>query len=138
MTAGESWETAKNNVQTKIKGICFTAWKFWPLVHCITYGVIPARHRILWVNCVDLVWNAILATMSRTTPLPVQAEAQAPSVVVASLLESNGESGRSLADHQRHSCVELSPDQAIVLGQDLLPSAVESLFNATSTQETAA
>jgi Mpv17 / PMP22 family len=31
----------------------------------VTYGVIPARHRILWVNCVDLVWNAILATMSQ-------------------------------------------------------------------------
>ena len=31
------------------------------MVHCVTYGVIPARHRILWVNCIDLVWNAILA-----------------------------------------------------------------------------
>jgi len=27
--------------------------------------VIPAQHRILWVNCVDLFWNAILASMSR-------------------------------------------------------------------------
>jgi len=62
---GDSFETAKQNVRDRIKGIVFTAWKFWPLVHCITYGVIPARHRILWVNSVDLIWNAILATLSR-------------------------------------------------------------------------
>jgi protein Mpv17 len=62
---GDDWSTVKTNVQTKLPNIVLTAWKFWPLVHLVTYGVIPARHRILWVNCVDLVWNAILATMSQ-------------------------------------------------------------------------
>jgi protein Mpv17 len=47
---GEDFNSVKNNVQTRIKGIVFTAWKFWPLVHCVTYGLIPARHRILWVS----------------------------------------------------------------------------------------
>merc|ERR1711982_256732 len=64
LLAGESWEDCVDNVKTKIKPITFTAWKFWPLIHCITYTVIPAQHRILWVNCVDLVWNAILALMA--------------------------------------------------------------------------
>jgi len=27
---------------------------------------LPARHRILWVNSVDLVWNAILASKARS------------------------------------------------------------------------
>lgn len=62
---GDSLDTVTDSVKTRIGPICFTAWKFWPLVHCITYSVIPAQHRILWVNCVDLVWNAILSTMSR-------------------------------------------------------------------------
>ena len=62
---GDSVETAAQNVKDKLKGIMFTAWKFWPLVHCVTYSVIPAQHRILWVNMVDLVWNAILATISQ-------------------------------------------------------------------------
>lgn len=61
LLSGESLEYAIENVRTKIKDVMFTAWKFWPLVHCVTYGVIPARHRILWVNCIDLIWNAILA-----------------------------------------------------------------------------
>mmetsp|Transcript_8828 Transcript_8828/g.12551 ORF Transcript_8828/g.12551 Transcript_8828/m.12551 type:complete len:548 (+) Transcript_8828:63-1706(+) len=59
--SGETLETATQNVKNKIAEIMLTAWKFWPLVHCVTYNVIPARHRILWVNCVDLIWNAILA-----------------------------------------------------------------------------
>lgn len=64
LLAGESFSDVKENVKTRIGPICFTAWKFWPLVHCVTYGLIPARHRILWVNCVDLIWNAILATLA--------------------------------------------------------------------------
>lgn len=64
MLAGESWEYSYEEARGKIKNIMFTAWKFWPLVHCVTYGAIPARHRILWVNCVDLFWNAILASLA--------------------------------------------------------------------------
>jgi protein Mpv17 len=62
---GDDWSTVKQTVKDRIGGIVFTAWKFWPLVHCITYSVIPAQHRILWVNSVDLIWNAILASMSQ-------------------------------------------------------------------------
>eukprot|EP00546_Thalassionema_frauenfeldii_P006871 CAMPEP_0178920380 /NCGR_PEP_ID=MMETSP0786-20121207/14973_1 /TAXON_ID=186022 /ORGANISM="Thalassionema frauenfeldii, Strain CCMP 1798" /LENGTH=267 /DNA_ID=CAMNT_0020594441 /DNA_START=589 /DNA_END=1392 /DNA_ORIENTATION=+ len=63
---GDNFEAIQNSVKTRIRPICFTAWKFWPLIHCITYSVIPNRHRMLWVNCVDLIWNAILASMSRS------------------------------------------------------------------------
>eukprot|EP00584_Thalassiosira_punctigera_P016514 CAMPEP_0172551696 /NCGR_PEP_ID=MMETSP1067-20121228/40148_1 /TAXON_ID=265564 ORGANISM="Thalassiosira punctigera, Strain Tpunct2005C2" /NCGR_SAMPLE_ID=MMETSP1067 /ASSEMBLY_ACC=CAM_ASM_000444 /LENGTH=561 /DNA_ID=CAMNT_0013339507 /DNA_START=211 /DNA_END=1897 /DNA_ORIENTATION=+ len=62
---GEGLGESSENVKNRIKPIMFTAWKFWPLVHCVTYGLIPARHRILWVNSVDLVWNAILASKAR-------------------------------------------------------------------------
>lgn len=41
------------------------SWKFWPIVHCVTYSVIPAQHRVLWVNSVDLVWNAILSSAAQ-------------------------------------------------------------------------
>eukprot|EP00980_Cylindrotheca_fusiformis_P027919 scaffold22568_cov125-Cylindrotheca_fusiformis.AAC.16 len=65
LLGGDDVQTVKQTVQDKIGGVVLTAWKFWPLVHCITYGLIPARHRILWVNSVDLVWNAILATQAQ-------------------------------------------------------------------------
>jgi len=62
---GDGVGGSSENVKNRIKPIMFAAWKFWPLVHCVTYGLIPARHRILWVNSVDLVWNAILASKAR-------------------------------------------------------------------------
>jgi protein Mpv17 len=70
LLGGESWETTQQTVKDRIGPVVITAWKFWPLVHCITYGLIPARHRILWVNCVDLVWNAILASKAREPEEP--------------------------------------------------------------------
>jgi len=58
---GEVGDTVKG----RIKPIMLQAWRFWPLIHCCTYSVIPARHRVLWVNCVDLFWNAILSRTAR-------------------------------------------------------------------------
>ncbi|GMI04473.1 hypothetical protein TrRE_jg11795 [Triparma retinervis] len=62
---GEAPGEVSAAVGSRIRPVMLTAWKFWPLVHCCTYSVIPARHRVLWVNCVDLFWNAILAGLSR-------------------------------------------------------------------------
>ena len=87
LLAGEDWEDVKQTVKERIGPVCFTAWKFWPLVHCITYGVVPARHRILWVNCVDLVWNAILSTLSRKA----EPEVVDASVTVATLYKGPDE-----------------------------------------------
>jgi len=41
-------------------------WRFWPAVHMITYSVIPPRHRVLWVNCADLVWVTVLSLFKGT------------------------------------------------------------------------
>ncbi|KAG0477216.1 hypothetical protein HPP92_014057 [Vanilla planifolia] len=39
-------------------------WKLWPVAHLITYGFIPVEQRLLWVDCVELVWVMILSTYS--------------------------------------------------------------------------
>ncbi|KAK6934301.1 Mpv17/PMP22 [Dillenia turbinata] len=39
-------------------------WKLWPFAHLITYGAIPVEQRLLWVDCVELVWVTILSTYS--------------------------------------------------------------------------
>ena len=82
--------SAPSAVTTKIGPIMFTAWKFWPLVHCCTYSIIPARHRVLWVNCVDLFWNAILATKTRAA-IP---DSESEGARVEMLGEAEGEADR--------------------------------------------
>ncbi|KAF7805908.1 protein Mpv17 [Senna tora] len=37
-------------------------WKLWPFAHLVTYGVIPVEQRLLWVDCVELIWVTILST----------------------------------------------------------------------------
>ncbi|PON80606.1 Mpv17/PMP [Parasponia andersonii] len=39
-------------------------WKLWPFAHLITYGMIPIEQRLLWVDCVELIWVTILSTYS--------------------------------------------------------------------------
>jgi hypothetical protein len=36
-------------------------WRMWPLVHLLTYGVVPVQHRLLFVDAVELVWVCILS-----------------------------------------------------------------------------
>jgi protein Mpv17 len=46
LLAGEEWATVKQTVKDKIKGVVLTAWKFWPIVHCITYRYVRMRHDV--------------------------------------------------------------------------------------------
>jgi protein Mpv17 len=105
---GDDVPTVKQNVQDKLPKIVLTAWKFWPLVHLVTYGLIPARHRILWVNCVDLVWNGILAGMSQRSQeggdnaVAVAHQEGLPATLQAAVVEvadNHVVTGSSIQDH---------------------------------------
>lgn len=61
---GDNPPQVLTDVQTRIWPVVFRGWKFWPLAHIVTYGVIPPRHRVLWVNMLDLVWSSILASLA--------------------------------------------------------------------------
>ncbi|KAF4377754.1 hypothetical protein F8388_011507, partial [Cannabis sativa] len=63
-------------------------WKLWPFAHLITYGVIPVEQRLLWVDCVELIWVTILSTYSnekseaRIAEAPVEADSNSSSVTI--------------------------------------------------------
>lgn len=54
---GQSLDKARRSVWPLLQ----RGWRFWPAVHTLTYSIIPPRHRVLWVNCADLVWVTILS-----------------------------------------------------------------------------
>jgi hypothetical protein len=39
-------------------------WKLWPFAHLITYGLVPVEQRLLWVDCVEIVWVTILSVFA--------------------------------------------------------------------------
>ncbi|GMG98606.1 hypothetical protein Nepgr_000446 [Nepenthes gracilis] len=57
-----------NNILRELKDTFWpmltAGWKLWPFAHLITYGVIPVEQRLLWVDCVELIWVTILSTYS--------------------------------------------------------------------------
>lgn len=65
LLAGEDWGTVRQTVKDKIRGVVLTAWKFWPIVHCITYRYVVATR--VWraentvvVECVFLLRASLL------------------------------------------------------------------------------
>lgn len=35
--------------------------KLWVPAHAITYGLVPTEHRLLWVDCVEVLWVVVLS-----------------------------------------------------------------------------
>ncbi|CAM9932650.1 unnamed protein product, partial [Phaeothamnion confervicola] len=63
---GDGPAAAGQQVKDRLWPVLTTGWKFWPIVHVFTYSVIPPRHRVLWVNCVDLLWSSILSSTTNS------------------------------------------------------------------------
>ena len=51
-------------------------WKFWPLVHVLTYSVVPIHLRVLWVDLVEIVWVAVLSVCINQTGREAEVEEQ--------------------------------------------------------------
>jgi protein Mpv17 len=67
---GHGPEAAMIAVQANLTPALFAGWKVWPLVNCITFGVIPVTQRILFVNSVALFWISFLSFVSNKPPDP--------------------------------------------------------------------
>ena len=37
----------------------------WPLAHVFNFAVLPPEQRVLFVNCVSVVWNAVLSRLAQ-------------------------------------------------------------------------
>ncbi|XP_050218862.1 uncharacterized protein LOC126669441 isoform X2 [Mercurialis annua] len=60
----ESPASIFSELKATFRPMLTAGWKLWPFAHLITYGVIPVEQRLLWVDCVELIWVTILSTYS--------------------------------------------------------------------------
>ncbi|XP_043804559.1 uncharacterized protein LOC122721246 isoform X2 [Manihot esculenta] len=60
----ESPENIFSELRATFWPMLTAGWKLWPFAHLITYGLIPVEQRLLWVDCVELIWVTILSTYS--------------------------------------------------------------------------
>ncbi|KAL3508634.1 hypothetical protein ACH5RR_028035 [Cinchona calisaya] len=82
----ESPASIFNELKATFWPMLTAGWKLWPFAHLITYGVIPVEQRLLWVDCVELIWVTILSTYSnekseaRISELPAEDNATPTSI----------------------------------------------------------
>ena len=80
---GQPKAAVRSEVQAKIWPTLQTGWRFWPMAHVFTYTLVPPRHRVLWVNGLDLVWITMLSAISQEAPFARGAPAADGAVAAA-------------------------------------------------------
>mmetsp|Transcript_1490 Transcript_1490/g.4517 ORF Transcript_1490/g.4517 Transcript_1490/m.4517 type:complete len:194 (+) Transcript_1490:115-696(+) len=56
-------EQIKDEIETKLWPTMKVNWTVWPLAHLINFRFIPSSQRILYINVVQVGYNAFLSTM---------------------------------------------------------------------------
>jgi len=59
---GESYQQAVDKLWPTLK----VNWTVWPLIHTVTFSVIPFEFRILWINVCAMGWSGFLSFMANT------------------------------------------------------------------------
>ncbi|KAL2331728.1 hypothetical protein Fmac_019309 [Flemingia macrophylla] len=101
------------NIYGELKSTFFplltAGWKLWPFAHLITYGVVPVEQRLLWVDCVELIWVTILSTYSNE-----KSEARTSEAASQTSSSTSGQNSKVSGLCSSAGCYKV-PGQAVVL-----------------------
>jgi len=62
LLALKSLDEIKQNVRTTLIPSIFSSWKFWPIVHIVSYSpLVPVQYKLLWIDVMEIAWVAILS-----------------------------------------------------------------------------
>uniref|UniRef100_A0A7S3L6N3 Peroxisomal membrane protein MPV17 n=1 Tax=Amphora coffeiformis TaxID=265554 RepID=A0A7S3L6N3_9STRA len=58
---GDSFSTIGNKIKTDLLSACQGSWKVWPIVHAVNFKFISNKHRLLFLNAVQIAFNMFLS-----------------------------------------------------------------------------
>jgi len=58
---GDSFGTIGTKIKTDLFAACKGSWKVWPLVHFVNFKFISNKHRLLFLNSVQVAFNMFLS-----------------------------------------------------------------------------
>lgn len=61
VTAGLSPSRIFRTIRTSLFKVVVASWALWPVAHAVNNKVITAKHRLLFINCVQVVYNVFLS-----------------------------------------------------------------------------
>jgi protein Mpv17 len=60
---GDSVFTIGNKIKNDLLSACQESWKVWPIVHTVNFRFISTKHRLVFVNAVQIVFNMVLSVI---------------------------------------------------------------------------
>ena len=58
---GDSFATIGNKLKNDLLSACQGSWKVWPLVHAVNFKFISTKHRLVFINGVQIAFNMFLS-----------------------------------------------------------------------------
>lgn len=65
LLAGKNSDDIKKNLQDNYINIYKSSLKLWPAAQMVNFYLVPLHFRLLYINCVSLVWNTYLASKTK-------------------------------------------------------------------------
>jgi len=62
-----------DKIKTQGLIVWYTGLRYWPVVHCFNFGLVPLQHQALFAHFASIYWNAILSyyTYKQVVDLPL-------------------------------------------------------------------
>lgn len=58
---GDSFSTIGKKIQNDLLSACQGSWKVWPIVHAVNFKFISTKHRLVFINSVQIAFNIFLS-----------------------------------------------------------------------------
>merc|ERR1712161_31413 len=58
---GDSFATIGSKIKNDLLTACQGSWKIWPIVHAVNFRFISTKHRLVFINGVQIAFNMFLS-----------------------------------------------------------------------------
>jgi len=60
---GDSFATIADKIKNDLLTACQGSWKIWPIVHAVNFKFISTKHRLVFINGVQILFNMFLSLL---------------------------------------------------------------------------
>jgi protein Mpv17 len=58
---GDSFSVIGDKIKNDLLAACQGSWKVWPIVHAVNFKFISTKHRLIFINSVQVAFNMFLS-----------------------------------------------------------------------------
>ncbi|KAJ8040773.1 Mpv17-like protein 2 [Holothuria leucospilota] len=74
MLEGKSLKKCMTSLKEKFPACYMVDWMFWPTAQVVNFYLLPTKYRVLYVNCVTVIWDVFLSYMNHVYKTEVSSD----------------------------------------------------------------